>query len=134
MDEFIENVQENDQRKYEIMDCKFFANGQTKEKCTIIQASRDDQFWKIKKRLLKKLKYKNYKSAQLQSEVRIFSVKGIEFTEDDMEDLFQKKSVFYSLGDDFDYSVRVNALKFEKHLGKGGFGEVNLCLDELTGE
>ena len=42
MDEFIENVQENDQRKYEIMDCKFFANGMTKEKCTIIQANRDD--------------------------------------------------------------------------------------------
>ena len=55
-------------------------------------------------------------------------------TDHDMEDLFQQASVFYSLGEDFDYSVRVNALKFQKHLGKGGFGEVNLCLDELTGE
>ena len=51
-----------------------------------------------------------------------------------MEDLFQQKSLFYSLGDDFDYDVRVNALKFKKHLGKGGFGEVNMCLDELSGE
>ena len=42
--------------------------------------------------------------------------------------------MFYSLGEDFNYSVRVNALKFQKHLGKGGFGEVNMCLDELTGE
>jgi serine/threonine protein kinase len=28
--------------------------------------------------------------------------------------------------------VRVDALKFVKHLGKGGFGVVNLCYDELT--
>ena len=55
-------------------------------------------------------------------------------TEHDMEDLFKQESLFYSLGDDFDYSVRVNALKFQKHLGKGGFGEVNMCKDELTGE
>ena len=55
-------------------------------------------------------------------------------TEHDIEDLYQQTSVFYSLGDDFDYSVRVNALKFVKHLGKGGFGEVNLCTDELTGD
>ena len=55
-------------------------------------------------------------------------------TEHDLEDLFQQASLFYSLGDDFDYSVRFNALKFQKHLGKGGFGEVNMCTDELTGE
>jgi len=51
-----------------------------------------------------------------------------------MDDLLQQKNVFYALNDDFDYSVRVNALKFKKHLGKGGFGEVNMCLDELSGE
>ena len=38
------------------------------------------------------------------------------------------------MGEDFDYNVRVNALKFQMHLGKGGFGEVNMCTDELTGE
>ena len=48
--------------------------------------------------------------------------------------MIKQKTMFYSFGDDFDYSVRVNALKFIQHLGKGGFGEVNLCLDELTGE
>ena len=51
-------------------------------------ATRDDELWKIKKRLLKKLKYKNYKSAKLQSEARFFTIKGIEMTEHDMEDLF----------------------------------------------
>ena len=51
-----------------------------------------------------------------------------------MQDLYQQEQVFYSLNEDFDFSVRVNALKFQKHLGKGGFGEVNQCEDELTGE
>ena len=55
-------------------------------------------------------------------------------TDHDREDVFRQPSVFYSLGDDFDFSVRVNALKFQQHLGKGGFGEVNQCIDELTGE
>ena len=66
--------------------------------------------------------------------MRIFTVKGIELTDDDMEDLFLQEQVFYSLNEDFDFSVRVNALKFQKHLGSGGFGEVNKCEDELTGE
>lgn len=35
--------------------------------------------------------------------------------------------------EDFDYSVRVNALKVVRKLGQGGFGEVNLCVDELSG-
>ena len=38
------------------------------------------------------------------------------------------------MGEDFDFSVRVNALKFQRKLGKGGFGEVHLCIDELTGD
>ena len=58
-------------------------------KCRIVANRGEDELWKIKKRLLKKLKYKNYKSAQLQSEVRFFTVKGIEMTDHDLEDLFQ---------------------------------------------
>ena len=77
----------------------------------------EDELWKIKKRLLKKLEYKNYKSDKLQSELRVFTMKGIELTEDDMQEFFKAKSLFYSLNEDFDYSVRVNALKFKKHLG-----------------
>ena len=58
----------------------------------------------------------------------------MELTEDDVDGLFDQKTMFYSFNEDFDYSVRVNALKFKKHLGKGGFGEVNMCYDEFTGE
>ena len=82
--------------------------------CIVAANRREDQVWKIKKRLLKKLKYKNYKNAQLQNEVRLFTVKGIELTEYDMEDLLQQETLFYSMKQDFDYSVRVNALKFVK--------------------
>ena len=51
-----------------------------------------------------------------------------------MQDLRAEKSIIFSMGDDFDFSVRVNALKFQRKLGKGGFGEVHLCIDELTGD
>ena len=59
----------------------------------------------------------------------------MEVTADDFEEIKQHhKAYFFSLGADFDLKVRINALKFIRHLGKGGFGEVNLCRDDLTGE
>ena len=95
----------------------------------------DDDIYKIKKRLLKKLNLENYKSKKFQDNVRLFTKRGIEITEHDMMDLCKQDSLFYSLqGEDFDFKVRINALKFQKHLGKGGFGEVNLCIDDLTGQ
>ena len=45
------------------------------------------------------------------------NVKGIEMTEYDLDALYKQKEVFFSFGDDFDYNVRVKALKFLKHLG-----------------
>lgn len=42
---------------------KFFANGNAKLVCTIRANYREDPLWKIKKRLLKKLKFKDYKNA-----------------------------------------------------------------------
>lgn len=59
----------------------------------------------------------------------------MEVTADDFEEIkTHHKAYFFSLGADFDLKVRINALKFVRHLGKGGFGEVNLCRDDLTGE
>lgn len=51
-----------------------------------------------------------------------------------MEELQKHESLFYSNGEDFDNRTRANALKFKKYLGKGGFGEVNMCYDEITGQ
>ena len=39
-------------------------------------------------------------------------LRKLEGRANDREDVFRQPSVFYSLGDDFDFSVRVNALKF----------------------
>ena len=89
MEDFFEDVQQKADQESQTLYIKFFANGATKETCTIAADRRFDELWKLKKRLLKKLKYKNYKSEKLQSEVRIFTVKGIELGEYDMEDLFQ---------------------------------------------
>ena len=113
---------------------KFYLNGSTKLACKVSGNTNDDDIWKIKKRLLKKLNFDNYKSKKFQENVRLFTKKGLEITEHDIEDLTKQDSLFYSLGEDFDWNVRINALKFQKHLGKGGFGEVNLCIDELTGQ
>lgn len=114
---------------------KFYANGTTKLAGKIQANALEDDINKIKKRLLKKLNFENYKNQKFQDKVRLFTKRGIELTEHDMHDLCKQDSLFYSLqGEDFDYKIRINALKFQKHLGKGGFGEVNLCLDELTGQ
>ena len=134
MDDFFEQVVQKGEQANEMITIKFFANGSTTNPVTIPCCRGEKESWKIKKRLLKKLKFKNYKSGQLQSELRIFTSKGIELTDFYVEDLIEQKSLIYSLNEDFDYNVRVNALKFQKHLGKGGFGEVNMCLDELTDE
>lgn len=113
---------------------KFIPNGQSREACVIEASRQDDALWKIKKRLLKRLKYKNYKSADLWEELRLFTVRGIEMADHDIAELLKQKTVFFSIGCDFDYDVRINALKFQKCLGKGGFGEVHMCLDEVSNE
>ena len=49
-------------RKDETRNIIFFANGSTKDSSTIPVHPVDDEVWKIKKRLLKKLRFKNYRS------------------------------------------------------------------------
>ena len=39
--------------------------------------------------------------------------------------------LFYSLGEDYNYSVRLGQLQFIRELGAGGFGVVNLMHDTL---
>ena len=134
MNEFFDQVDRKVCVKNETRNIIFYANGSTSGSVTIPAQRGEDELWKIKKRLLKKLSFKNYKSAQLQSELRLFTAKGIELSEDDVDELFKQNSIFYSINDDFDHTVRVNALKFKKYLGKGGFGEVNMCIDEFSGE
>jgi len=65
MEEFFNDVHGKAGRKNETKFIKFFANGGTTNACTIAAHRGEDELWKIKKRLLKKLGFKNYKSAQL---------------------------------------------------------------------
>ena len=113
---------------------KIFKNGGSKSSCTVKLCPIDDDIWQLKKRILKKLKYENYRDKELQAEMRLFTMKGMEMGDHDMDNLREQKSIIFSMGDDFDYSVRVNALKYQRKLGKGGFGQVNLYIDELTGD
>ena len=73
--EFFEN---DDNWKSEQVQIKFFKNGGSRPSCIVKACPIDDDIWKIKKRLLKKLKYKNYKDKELQESVRLFTMKGIE--------------------------------------------------------
>lgn len=84
--------------------------------------------------MLKRLRYKNYKDRELQSKVRLFTLIGFEITELDLDELFKQHTIIFTIGDDFDYSSRINALRFKKHLGKGGFGMVDLRFDDLTNQ
>ena len=63
MEDFFDHVDRRDGRKNEARSIKFFANGKTKESINVAVDPTSDQLWKVKKRLLKKLKYKNYKSS-----------------------------------------------------------------------
>ena len=76
---------------------KFYANGTTKLACRVYANTNDDDIYKIKKRLLKKLNLENYKSKKFQDNVRLFTKRGIEITEHDMMDLTKQESLFYSL-------------------------------------
>ena len=62
----------------------FYLNGTTKLACKVSANTNDDDIYKIKKRLLKKLNFDNYKSKKFQENTRLFTKKGLEITEHDM--------------------------------------------------
>lgn len=64
--------------------------------------------------------------------MRLFSIRGAEFYDyDSMQQLRVVDELFYSFGEDYIYTVRLNLLEFKKELGSGGFGTVNLMYDHL---
>jgi hypothetical protein len=65
-----------------------------------------------------------------QQSLRLFSIKGIEFYDyDTIQSLQNVYALYFSFGEDFNYQVRLDTLKYMKELGKGGFGTVDLMFD-----
>lgn len=68
----------------------------------------------------------------MQQTLRLFTIRGVEFYDhDNPSQLKLFDCLFYSFGDDYDYSVRLGQLQFIRELGVGGFGVVNLMHDQL---
>jgi hypothetical protein len=62
--------------------------------------------------------------------MRLFTIRGVEvYSYESLRNVVLLDQLFYSFGDDFDYQIRYQQLKFKKELGKGGFGVVNLMYD-----
>ena len=65
--------------------------------------------------------------------IRLFSVKGVEFHDLDCFEAFKNGDfLFYSWGDEFDFSVNMQFLDLKNKLGQGGFGSVYLAYDSLN--
>ena len=65
MEQIFDAYWKKEGRKNETRNITFFANGSTTNSCTVPIHPGEDELWKIKKRLLKKLRFKNYRSEQL---------------------------------------------------------------------
>jgi hypothetical protein len=63
-------------------------------------------------------------------QLRLFNKKGVEYYNyDNMHQLAGVDSLYYSFGEDYNYSVRLGTLTLKKELGSGGFGTVYLMFD-----
>ena len=88
----------------------------------------------LKRRILKKLEIATYDDKLTQQSLRLFSIKGIEYYDyDSINQLKEIKELYYSFGEDYNYTIRLNTLKLIKELGQGGFGTVFLMHDQLLG-
>jgi len=65
--------------------------------------------------------------------IKLFSLKGgLEFTDhDQMESVQGQEYLFYSFGEPFEYTIRMEFIDVERKLGEGGFGAVYLGFDKL---
>lgn len=51
-----------------------------------------------------------------------------------MESVHGSEYLFYSFGEPFDHTVRMEFLQIQKKLGEGGFGSVYLANDKLLNQ
>lgn len=114
-------------------------NGSLKSSFTMRINIEEEEVSQVKWRILNHLNVLETKSATvnlqhpLMQKIRLFSLKGgIEIMNNDLISNHNgEKYLFYSMGDDFDYSVRMDMIQLKRKLGEGGFGSVYLAYDEL---
>lgn len=65
--------------------------------------------------------------------MRLFTIKGgVElWNNDSMGNVSAQKYLFYSMGEDFENTVRMEFINKKSKLGEGGFGSVYLAFDDL---
>ena len=69
----------------------------------------------------------------MMKKIRLFVLKGgLELMNgDQVSPLEGEETLFYSMGDDFDFSVRMALIDQKQMLGQGGFGSVYLANDAV---
>ena len=70
-----------------LISLSIFYVGSAKSQGSIPLDWSEDTIWKLKKRLLNKLKFEGYNDQALQESIRIFTSKGMEIGEDDISAL-----------------------------------------------
>lgn len=102
-------------------------NGNSSLSATI-KLSHNIKFSDLRRVLEEKLDFKNYKT------LRLFTEKGVEIYEDDLEYLKSDTTLYASKGEEFDQNSCFSEYEIQKKLGEGGFGKVVLGVHRKTQE
>ncbi len=86
------------------------------------------KFSDIKKVLEEKMDFRNIKT------LRLFTDKGVEIYEDDLEFIKNGTGLYASKGEEFDQHSCYSEYEIQKKLGEGGFGKVVLGVHKKTKE
>ena len=100
-------------------------NGNSSLSATI-KISHNLKFSDLKRVLEEKLEIKNSKL------LRLFTDKGVEIYEDDLEFLKNGTGLYASKGEEFDQHSCFSEYEIQKKLGEGGFGKVVLGVHKKT--
>lgn len=86
------------------------------------------KFSEIKRILEEKMDFKNCKS------FRLFTEKGVEIYEDDLDFIKTNTTLYASKGEEFDQYSCFSEYEIQQKLGEGGFGKVVLGVHKKTKE
>lgn len=106
---------------------RLLRNGNSAQNVTI-KLNPNVKFNDIIRTLEDKMDFKNFKR------MRLFTEKGVEIYQDDLEFLKDGTQLYVSKGEDFDQYSCFSDYEIQKQIGEGGFGKVVLGVHKLTHE